>query len=173
MGPLPKFRTVGTTPRQFGQSCPRRGGFAGVAAALSLAIGLLASGPAAAADPIGHVRDVKGTVTVTRGSASVPAATGAPIFLNDVLMVAENGSVGVTFLDETRISLGPGSELTLKNYEYDPATKKLGFVARLVRGTLLYISGIIAKLSPESVAVETPVATIAVRGTKFLARVEE
>jgi hypothetical protein len=147
----------------------------GLMAALVLAFGLLAATAtrAADADPIGHVRDVRGTVTVSRGSASVPAATGEPVFLNDILMVADNGSVGVTFLDESRISLGPGSQLTLKQYDYDPATKKLGFVARLVRGTLLYISGIIAKLSPESVAVETPVATIAVRGTKFLARVEE
>jgi hypothetical protein len=145
----------------------------GLATAIALAIGLLVAGNARAADPIGHVRDIKGTVTVTRGSASVPAATGEPVYLNDILVVADNGAVGVTFLDESRISLGPGSQLTLKRYDYDPATKKLGFVARLVRGTLLYISGIIAKLSPESVAVETPVATIAVRGTKFLARVEE
>ena len=146
---------------------------------LALALGLFAlllgATPALAADadPIGHVREVKGAVTVTRDGGSVPAATGDPVYLADVLTVAKNGSVGVTFLDESRLSLGPESQLTLKQYEYDPATRKLGFVARLVRGTLLYISGIIAKLSPETVAVETPVATIAVRGTKFLARVEE
>lgn len=173
MGLQSRLRTVGAALRPFRRSFRTRRGFAGITAVLGLAVALLASAPATAADPIGHVRDVKGTVTVTRGNASVPAATGQPVFLNDVLMVAENGSVGVTFLDETRISLGPGSQLTLKRYEYDPATKKLGFVARLVRGTLLYISGIIAKLAPESVAVETPVATVAVRGTKFLARVEE
>jgi hypothetical protein len=147
--------------------------WSGVVAVIALATGLCVAGPARAADPIGHVRDVKGTVTVARGSASVPAVTGEPVYLNDMLTVADNGAVGVTFLDESRISLGPGSQLTLKQYDYDPANRKLGFVARLVRGTLLYISGIIAKLAPESVAVETPVATIAVRGTKFLARVEE
>lgn len=131
------------------------------------------AGAAWSAEPIGHIRDVKGAVTVERDDQSVPAATGEPVYLNDILKVADAASVGVTFLDESRISLGPGSQLTLKKYDYDPATKKLGFVANLVRGTLLYISGIIAKLAPESVAVETPVATVAVRGTKFLARIED
>ena len=37
---------------------------------------------------------------------------------------------------------------------------------------LLYVSGVIAKLSPDSVKVRTPVATVAVRGTRFLADVK-
>jgi len=168
---------MGSKKAASGPSVPakRHSRGAALAAVLLVAAGIWAATPAGAAEsgPIGHVREVKGDVTLTRNGGSMPAATGDPVYLDDILMVAKNGSIGVTFLDESRISLGPGSQMTIKRYDYDPATKKLGFVARLVRGTLLYISGIIAKLSPESVAVETPVATVAVRGTKFLARVDE
>ena len=74
----------------------------------------------------------------------------------------------VITLDDTRISLGPNSELTVDRYVYEPAQGLFDLVARLYRGTAAYLSGAIGKLSPESVQFKTPTATIGVRGTSFL-----
>jgi hypothetical protein len=79
----------------------------------------------------------------------------------------------VTFKDNTVMSFGPDTELTVDEYLYAPAKGQLGISARLDKGTLTYISGVIAKLKPEAVSVKTPAGIIGVRGTSFMAMVEE
>ena len=54
-----------------------------------------------------------------------------------------------------------------------PAEGKLGLTARILRGTMAYVSGLIGRLAPESATFVTPVATIGVRGTRFAVRVSE
>jgi hypothetical protein len=124
-------------------------------------------------DVIGYVKTVSGEAYVQRGDVRVPAEAGTPVYRGDVLHTGAPGALGVTLKDSTRLSLGSDSELTLRQFAFVPSENELGFVARLTRGTLLYVSGVIAKLSADAVSVETPVATIAVRGTRFLVRVEE
>jgi hypothetical protein len=57
-------------------------------------------------------------------------------------------------------------------YLFDPLEKELSFIARLIRGTISFLSGQIAKLSPESVQLVMPAATIGVRGTHVLIKVD-
>ena len=141
-------------------------------ALLALAFLTLAPAMAAAEDGvIGNVRVAKGDAAVLRGGETLPLAVGAAIYRMDELVTGKDGALGVTFKDGTRISLGPDGRLSLKAFEFEPAQEKLSFVARLTYGTLQFISGVISSLAPESVAVETPVATIAVRGTRFLVRI--
>jgi hypothetical protein len=90
----------------------------------------------------------------------------------DTLQTGWNGSLGVTFKDNTRISLGPSSRVTIPHFAFEPAADQYGFVLRLISGTMQYLSGLTAKLSPDSMKIETPTATVAVRGTRFLARAE-
>jgi len=75
--------------------------------------------------------------------------------------------------DDSTLSLGPNSELVLKDYMFNPKEGKFSFVTRMAKGTFSYISGIIGKLAPDSIRIEMPEATIAVRGTKLLVSVEE
>ncbi len=142
---------------------------------LAILLLAMAAGPAAAqeGDIIGYVKTASGEVSIERGGTPTPAEAGAPLHRSDVLRTGPDGTLGITLKDSTRLSLGGGSELTLQEFEFVPSENQLGFVARLARGSLLYISGVIAKLSADAVSVETPVATIAVRGTRFLVRVEE
>jgi len=120
---------------------------------------------------IGGLRKVHGTATVRRGEKELPAKDGLRIRMNDVLVTGKDGSMGVIFNDNTRISLGPESRLTVTKFVYQPAREKYGFISRLVQGTAYFISGAIGKASPESVKFKTPVATIGTRGTAFLAKV--
>ena len=73
---------------------------------------------------------------------------------------------------DTLLSIGPNSELVVDEFAYSPGRSELTLLVRLSKGTLHYISGVIAKLRPEGVAVKTPTGLIGVRGTEFLLRVD-
>ena len=120
---------------------------------------------------IGGLRNVRGHALVQRNEKTLTAKDGFRIRLNDTLMTGPDGAMGVIFKDNTRISLGPDSKLTITKYIYQPAKEKYGFISRMVRGTAYFISGAIGKASPESVKFKTPVATIGTRGTAFLAKI--
>jgi hypothetical protein len=121
---------------------------------------------------IGFVKSTEGIVTVTHGNLTYQAALGLAVYQGDTLRTYWNGHVGVSFKDDTRISLGPSSCVTIPKYLFSPEQQQYGFVLRLLFGTLQYLSGLTAKLSPGAMKIETPTATIGVRGTRFLARAE-
>lgn len=121
---------------------------------------------------IGFVKVVSGEANIVASSSVTPAQPGTALYLGNVLKTGENGSLGVTFIDNTRVSLGPDTEVTVDEYLFAPAKGELTLAARLTQGTLQYISGVIAKLRPEAVSVKTPTGIIGVRGTRFLAKVE-
>jgi hypothetical protein len=75
--------------------------------------------------------------------------------------------------DDTFLSLGPGSDLVIDQFVYAPRQGKLSLVFRMLKGTAVYLSGLIAKLAPDSVYFVTPSASVGVRGTKFAVKVEE
>ncbi len=143
---------------------------------LSVMIGTLLllaplAAPAAEA-PVGSVKAVKGTVSIIRVAAAVEAKSGTRVYRNDILRTGADGSMSMVFRDDTLLSLGPGSELTVNEFVFSPADGKLSMVTRLLKGSAVYLSGIIARLSPESVRFETPVANIGIRGTMFAVRVD-
>lgn len=136
--------------------------------------GLLGSaGPVhAQPSPIGLVKTVTGQATILRQGATVAAVPGLPVFQGDVLRTGTPGTLGVILRDDTTLSLGPASEVAVTEFLFEPAEARLGFVLRLTRGVLGYVSGKIARLAPESARVETPVATLGIRGTRLAVRIE-
>ena len=129
---------------------------------------------AAASDgPIGSIKTTKGTASIVRQEKVILAKIGERIFEGDILRTGADGSLGVIFKDDTLLSLGPNSELAIDEFLFAPAQGKLSFVTRMLRGTAAYLSGIIAKLSPESVRFETPVGSVGIRGTKFVVKIDE
>ena len=84
------------------------------------------------------------------------------------------GKVGIVFVDETKIQINEGSNLTVDEFVYDPKNKSTGKLAvNMMSGTARYASGAIAKNNPAAVAINTPTATVAVRGTDFSMVVDE
>jgi hypothetical protein len=122
---------------------------------------------------IGVVKTLSGSATLTRADVTGTLRAGASMREGDRIDTGADGSVGVTFRDNTRIALGPRSRVVLARFVFKPADKQYGFGLSLARGTLEYISGLIEKLAPAAVSIETPTSTIGVRGTRFLARVAE
>ena len=78
----------------------------------------------------------------------------------------------MTLRDDTRVSLGPASEMAIERFAYATEDGSLGLVLKFVRGVSAYVSGRIAKLSPDAVRLETPAAIVGVRGTSLAIRVE-
>jgi hypothetical protein len=136
---------------------------------------LCALGLSARADepPVGFVKTLSGTVTVTHGAVAAAAALAMPVYENDRLETGGDGELGVTFRDNTRISLGPNSRIELKHFVFKPAAEQYGFIVSLAYGTLEYISGLTEKLAPDAMSIETPGFTVGARGTKLLVRAEK
>lgn len=141
-----------------------------VAAMLAFAV----LGPASAQEaPVGYVKVSGGSATIERAGVVLPANPGTAVLVGDVCATGADGTLGVTLLDGTRIGLGPDTRFTVSSFAFDPARDQLGFAGRLARGTIEFISGLIAKLAPGAATVETPVANIVVRGTRVLIRAGE
>jgi len=149
-----------------------RGFFLFVAAVFLL---LQMSGKAISATPasgVGTVQKVNGMATVVRQEQTIFARIGLEIWENDTLRTGPDGAIGVVFNDDTLLSLGPGSVLVIDQFVFAPHQGKFSFVVRMLKGTAAYLSGLISKLSPQSVHFEIPSASIGIRGTKFVVKVE-
>lgn len=123
--------------------------------------------------PVGYVKTVAGDAVVVTAGQTQKAAVGTPVHVGSLLRTGPQSSLGVTFKDETVMSFGPNTELTVDDYLYEPSRGKLRMNSKLAKGSLNYVSGVIAKLQPDAVSVQTPSGLIGVRGTQFLIKVEE
>lgn len=132
-----------------------------VAAAASLAL----AAPVHAQQASGRVKVVSGAAFIVRPAGPVPAEVGQLVFTSDTLRTGADGRLGITLDDDTRLSLGPASEVQLAAFQYAPAEGALALALRFLRGVAVYVSGQIARLSPDAVRLETPSAIVGVRGT--------
>jgi hypothetical protein len=124
--------------------------------------------PAAA----GRIKIASGAAYLVRAGAQVPVQAGQVVYQSDVIRTGPDGRIGVTLKDDTRVSIGPASEVRLDRFSYDPAAGQLALVLKVARGVVAYVSGRIAKLAPDSVHIETPTAILGVRGTTLAMRVD-
>ncbi|KQC08691.1 MAG: hypothetical protein APR62_04215 [Smithella sp. SDB] len=122
--------------------------------------------------PIGNIKTSKGDVVVIRSGKQIPLSIGDRLFQNDTIRTGAASSAGIIFEDNTILSLGPDSEILIDKYVFAPEKGIFSMIARIARGTASYLSGIIGKQSPESVKFQTPDATIGIRGTHFLVKVD-
>ena len=121
----------------------------------------------------GRIDRLAGTAVVLRAGAQVPLKAGDTVLETDVLRTGPDGRIGVTLKDDTRLSLGPSSEVRLEKFLYAPSEGKIGLALRVVRGLMAYVSGRIAKIAPDAVRLETPAAIVGVRGTTLVIQAEE
>ena len=135
-------------------------------------IGLLTAPLESQSQPAGYIKLVMGAANIMRGKGELPARPGEAVYQDDELTTGPDGHLGVTLKDDTRVSLGPDSEIQLSRFQFSPAEGQLALVLRLLRGSASFISGRIASLRPESVRIETPNTIVGVRGTHLAIRTE-
>ena len=134
---------------------------------------LIAAVGHATAVEIGRIKVATGNVSVERNGQPVAGRVGLRLEPADVLKTGVDGSVGITMSDNSLLSAGPNSILSLARYDFDPTTSQGRFEAQLQRGSLTVISGRIAKQDPQAMTVRTPSAILGVRGTEFAVAVDD
>lgn len=128
---------------------------------------------AAHASSVAEVKIVKGAATVERQGQRLPVAVGMKLQQADVITTGKDGAVGITFTDNSLISAGPNSVLSLDTYRFDTTTHAGESQTSLRRGTVAVVSGKMVKQTPESMKIRTPSSIMGVRGTEFVVKVDE
>ena len=140
---------------------------------LAAAAVLAFAATAAAAADIGTVKVAKGDVRLQRGAERLAAKVGTPVQAADVIVTGADGSAGITFTDNSLVSVGPNSVFAIEKYRFDSTTHAGEFEGNLRQGRLAAVSGKMVKQSPESMKIRTPSAIMGVRGTEFVVQVDE
>jgi hypothetical protein len=138
--------------------------------ALTLPMVLAVAVAVAAAEDAGQIKVSKGSAQIVRSGQKLPASVGHIVQQGDVVITGSDGSVGITFRDNSLVSIGPDSVLAIDRFVFNSTTHQGNFDSTLKQGTLAVVSGKLAKQSPEAMKVKTPAAILGVRGTEFLVR---
>ena len=128
--------------------------------------------PAHAAD-VGLVKVSHGSVTIERGAERIAATVGTPVQPSDVIRTGADGAAGITFSDNSVVSVGPASVFAIDKYAFDTTTYAGQFQGTLSKGRLAAVSGKMVQQTPESMKIRTPSAIMGVRGTEFVVQVDE
>lgn len=130
---------------------------------------LCVSLPLSAAEPhVALVKSVNGCVSIVQGDAARDAAGGSQLRVSDRVVTEPGATAAIVFKDGTMLTLGGGADVQVRDYVFAPKAGRYAFSLYLDKGSAIYESGKIGKLAPEEVKVETPKATVGVRGTRFL-----
>ena len=133
---------------------------------------LLGFAVAAGAQDAGEIKTVSGTASLERDGKKLPLRAGTPVRQADTVVTGADGAVGITFTDNSLLSVGPNSTLVINRYAFDSTTHRGEFDTSLRKGTLAVVSGKLVKQSPDAMRVRTPTSIMGVRGTEFLVKVD-
>jgi Ca2+-binding RTX toxin-like protein len=121
---------------------------------------------ATSTDPIGQVDVVKGGAQIIRvDGTKVAAEAGMPIFQGDTLETEGEGSIGLVFVDQSTFALAENGRMTIDEMVFDPVTEQGNSLYNVTQGVFTFVSGEIAKYSVDAMLIDTPLATIGIRGT--------
>ena len=99
-------------------------------------------------------------------------SNGSKIFFGDTVVSNNNSNAQILFLDQTILTLGEDTELTIDEFIYDPNSHEGSFVSNVKSGTVKFITGQISKKNPENLEVKFPSGTLGARGTEFIVLAE-
>ncbi len=115
---------------------------------------LLAMASPALAD-IGRVKSATGDASVERDGKKLAITPGFILLPGDTIVTGAKGKIGVTFIDNTRLSAGPASRMTIKSFDYNDTTYRGRFASDLTKGTVALVAGRIARTDPSAMRVHT------------------
>ncbi|OQW54601.1 MAG: hypothetical protein A4S14_14945 [Proteobacteria bacterium SG_bin9] len=128
-----------------------------------------ASGQPEPPKEIGTVGKLTGTATAIRNGVAVELKIGDKVYKGDVVQSGSDSAVGITFIDGTVFSLSSNARMVLNEMVYDPNSTSNSSLLSLVQGTITFVAGQTAKNG--NMRVDTPVATMGIRGTAVLVEI--
>ncbi|HLG80644.1 MAG TPA: FecR domain-containing protein [Bradyrhizobium sp.] len=129
-----------------------------------------AGGAAAAGQVIGHVTKLVGSATAIRNGVSIILNNGDNVEKGDVVQSGSDSTLGITFIDGTVFGLSANARMVLNEMVYDPNGSNNSSLLSLVAGTITFVAGETAKHG--DMKVDTPVATMGIRGTAVLVEID-
>lgn len=115
-------------------------------------------------DQVGQVATLQGVATVTRANATPSTLKlSDAVYKQDALQTGANSSLGVTFDDETTLSLTANARIVVNDFLYEDGGKSNAAVFNIVRGTVAFVAGLAARTG--DMTITTPTATLGIRGT--------
>ena len=121
---------------------------------------------------IGRVKNAMGGARIERGTQRINAAPGIVLEQGDVLITPAKARLGITFIDNARIAIGPNSRVVIRSFVFDDTTHKGIFVAEVTKGQVAIVGGHISKAGKTAMRVKTPRSTFAVRGARIVVTVK-
>lgn len=137
-----------------------------------IALLLLLASTGVGAEPAGQIKRMDGEVIIVRHQQKIAARPGFEIEAKDRLITGKNGSAGFTTTDNSLVSLGPNSQLVIEQYAFNQQSQDGNIAFRFLKGSFAVVSGLLAKIQPEKSKFSTPTATIGIRGTEFVVRID-
>src|SRR3989304_155442 len=129
--------------------------------------------PAYAADPAGKVEAIKGTAWgQLPGETARKLEKGSPIYQIVFLRTEMDSTIQLLFNDQTKFFLGADTEMSIDKFNDQGTAEERGFSSSVIKGTFRFVTGLIAREKPESMEVNTSVATIGIRGTQVVAETD-
>lgn len=132
---------------------------------------VLFSAPALA-QQAGQIKRMDGDVRIVRAGETLTVRPGHEVRPKDRIITGANGSAGFTTTDQSMYALGPNSQMVIDEYAFNQATQDGNIGVRFLKGTFAVVSGLLAKVSPQKNRIQTPTATIGIRGTEFVVKVD-
>jgi hypothetical protein len=124
---------------------------------------------ASAVPAVGNVAKVMGSAVVTRNGVSIELKQGDRLLKGDVVQTGTDTTIGISFVDGTALGLASNARVVLDEMTYDPNGSSNSSLLSLVQGTITLVAGHTAKFG--NMRVETPVATMGIRGTAILVEI--
>jgi len=128
-----------------------------------------------AADSIGSIVEHKGSASLIREAGEELVVTGAfipEVEMNDTAET-EDGRMLIEFLDKAELSLTENTKVYIDRVYYDPDPSKSKMAMRMAMGTARFASGRLGMVNKNNIDIQTPTATISVRGTDFTTTIDE
>jgi hypothetical protein len=122
-------------------------------------------------DPVGSVATLQGSASVTRNNATSALALRDPVYKNDVLQTKVDGTLGITFDDETTFTLKPNTRLAVDEFVYQDGGTDNAAIFNVVRGTAAFVAAEVAHTG--NMKIDTPTSSLGIRGTTGLVEVPE
>jgi FecR protein len=127
--------------------------------------------PPAADNPVGSVATLQGSASVTHSNATHPLALSDPIYKGDTLQTGTDGTLGITFDDETTFTLKPNARIAVDDFVYQDGGSNNAATFNVLRGTVAFVAAEVAHTG--DMKINTPTSSLGIRGTTGIVEIPE
>jgi hypothetical protein len=134
---------------------------------------MAAAGVAAQDQRSGTLKTVQGTVAISQGDMRRVAQSGGGVAESERITTGPQSAAVLLLRDGTLITVGADTQVDISRFQFDATAQTGGLTVRVLVGTVRFVTGLLGKLQPDNVKVQTPSSTVAVRGTDFVVEVPQ